>query len=96
VCPDQVVALQVHGRSARLEKPGRGRLVIHGVTMLPTGSAVQDATVVVTDLLDNVGASGELVAGGNPSLSSRRRRKKVAVFETAAGIVPRLMTSPRS
>lgn len=88
--PDRVAALQIRGHAARLDTSGRGRLAIRGATMLPTSAALQDATVFVTDLLDNVGAAGELVAGGTPALSARKRGRKVAVFETPAGSAPRV------
>jgi hypothetical protein len=88
---DRVVGLDASGRAGGIEQPGKGRLRIRGRTTLPADVALSEAAVVLTDLLDEVGAAGELVDGGAwtlPPASSGNARK--AVFESAAGAAPRL------
>jgi hypothetical protein len=84
----------VRGRAARLDRPRRGFVRLKGVTSLPTTMVLEDATVVVTDLLDEVGGAGELIAATDATWpltpSPRKRKKKVAVFETGDGVEPRL------
>ncbi len=92
--PGEVTGLTVRGRAAGLARPRRGRLRLKGVMSLPPTMALEDATVVVADLLDEVGGAGELVATSGASWplapSPRKRKKKVAVFVTARGVEPRL------
>jgi len=89
---DRVVGLEASGRAAGIERPGRGRIRIRGTTTLPVDVPLSDASIVLTDLLDEVGASGELVSGGAWQLGppARARRRKAGVFETAAGVEPRV------
>lgn len=88
--PDAVpVALKVHGRATKVDRPGRGVVRLKGMTTLPTSVALEDATLAIADLLDAVGADGELVSGPW-SLEPKRRKKKVAIFTTAPGVRPRV------
>jgi hypothetical protein len=89
--PNAVAALSVKGRAAKLDRSGRGVVRIKGLTTLSTTVAIEEATVTLTDLLDEVGAAGELVTDGDElTLTPRKRKKKVAIFETDAGVEPRL------
>lgn len=84
------VALQVKGRAAGLGRPNRGHLRLKGTTTVPTSIALENLTVELENLLDQVGAAGELVATADTSLSPRKRKPKVAVFESAGGVTPRI------
>lgn len=83
--PTDVVALQVRGRAARLGRANRGLLRIKARTTLPTSVSLEDLAVTVNDLLDQVGAAGELVSSADVTLSPRRRKKKVAIFQSDGG-----------
>ncbi|MCW5890722.1 MAG: hypothetical protein KIT14_09230 [bacterium] len=81
-------ALSVRGRAAKVDRAGRGILRLKGTTTLPTSFALEEATLSVADLLDAVGGGGELVSGDTAmpwSLDPKRRKKKVAIFTSAAG-----------
>jgi hypothetical protein len=77
-----VVALTVHGRAAGLGKANHGKVRIKGTTTVPTSMALEELSVGVVNLLDQVGAAGELVASAEVGLSPRKRKKKVAIFQS--------------
>jgi len=88
---DRVVGLEASGRAGGIARPGKGRLRIRGRTTLPVEVPLTDTEIVITDLLDEVGASGELVAGGEWVLTAIGGGKaKKAVFATADGVEPRV------
>jgi hypothetical protein len=92
--PDRYAALQVTGRAAGLGRPGRGKLRIRGTMALPAGATLADLQITLTDILDEVGGSGELIDVGGTTIplgpGPVRVRGRKAVFETEAGVEPRV------
>jgi hypothetical protein len=90
--PTAVVRLDGKGRAAKLGRDRRGVLRVRGRTTIDPGQDLKDVTLVVTDLLDEVGATGELVgdAGLPRTMTARRQKPKVAIFESDPGVTPRI------
>jgi hypothetical protein len=90
--PDLIIDMDIGGRVKKLDREGRGKLRMAGQTKLPVGVALTDITLSVSDLLDEVGAKGELIDTGNAPrplpLPPRKRNAKKAIFETEAGVEP--------
>jgi hypothetical protein len=84
--------MQIKGSAKGLGKAGRGRLRVKGITVLPADMA--DLTVAMTDLLDEVGNAGELVDTSGATLPltlvAKKVKAKKAIFETEAGVQPRV------
>jgi hypothetical protein len=95
--PDRVVALDVRGRATGVGgRAGRGRISLVGRASVPASLAIDGMQLVVHDLLDAVGGDGERVAGTLPltlvahAASHAGRARRAAVFESAAGVTPRV------
>lgn len=90
---EPTVGLTLRGHAARLDKADRGLLRMKGTTTVPTSIALEDLSLTVDDLLDAVGAGGELVSTPAPlplALTPKKRKKKVAIFASEQGVRPRV------
>jgi len=92
VVPDEILGLTAKGRRAnKLDDADKGKLLVKGETTLPVDMDLADLRVSVADLLDEVGAKGELVDVVLPlALTPVTQKPKKAVFETDSGVEPRV------
>jgi len=90
VVPDEILGLTAKGRRAnKLDTTDKGKLHVAGETNLPVDMDLADLRVSVENLLDEIGAKGELVDVILPlTLTPGTRTAKKAVFASESGVEP--------